>query len=302
MLWNLGSGPEVSHLPGIPEQLHSRTVWVQILHSEKCCIFSFAVSWKMQVMRVFPDPFAIECFPLHFYSCKSPAYAILSNTLRFNNWDSDSTIIFRDPLICQGLWYELHKKSQSDPELETFCTQLSELKASPIFSLKTLKVKGLLSFLLSTCPHHHPPHPQPRDTSRQFFTFLCVLCLMEVNKLFFHKPSCRVLGVGSLGSDSILKVVTSTELFQKMQGSFERAWAALPLLGWQAGMIILWCTYGHEMCVMFVHFSNDSGDVLWFSHLALKLAFCSTDNISPACDAKLNAQHFIQAHKTVLFL
>ena len=124
-----------------------------------------------------------------------------------------------------------------------------------------------------------------------------------LNKLFFHKPSCRVLGVGSLGSDSILKVVRSTELFQKMQGSVERAWAALPLPGWQAGMIILWCTYGHEIYVMFVHFSNDSGHVLWFSHLALKLAFCSTDSISPACNAKLNAQHFIQAHtKKVLFL
>lgn len=73
----------------------------------------------MQVMRVFPDPFAIECFPLPFYSCKSLAHVILSNILRFNNWDSDSTIIFGDPLTCQGLWYELHKKSQSDPELET---------------------------------------------------------------------------------------------------------------------------------------------------------------------------------------
>lgn len=38
--------------------------------------------------------------------------------------------------------------------------------------------------------------------------------------------------------------------------------AALPLPGWQPGKIILLLTYGHEMYVMFVHFPNNSGDVL----------------------------------------
>ena len=43
--------------------------------------------------------------------------------------------------------------------------------------------------------------------------------------------------MGSLGSDSIFKVVRSTELLQKMQETVERARAALPLPGWHAGMI-----------------------------------------------------------------
>lgn len=48
------------------------------------------------------------------------------------------------------------------------------------------------------------------------------------------------------------------------------------------------------MTVMFVHFSTDSGDVLCFSHLPLKLAFRITDDMFPACNGKLNAQHFLQ--------
>lgn len=48
------------------------------------------------------------------------------------------------------------------------------------------------------------------------------------------------------------------------------------------------------MTVTFVPFSTDSGDVLSFGHLPLKLAFPVTDYIFPACDGKLNAQHCLK--------
>lgn len=70
--------------------------------------------------------------------------------------------------------------------------------------------------------------------------------------------------MGSVGFGSEV-VSRESEVFQNMQKPVGGPWAALPLPGWQPGMAILLLTHGHEMCVMdvmFVHFSNDSGDVL----------------------------------------
>lgn len=78
---------------------------------------------------------------------------------------------------------------------------------------------------------------------------------------FSHRPSCRGSGVGRASSG--LKVVsTDSKVLSENAGIWELTHSALPLprLAGRNGYSQLTC--GQEMCVMFVHFADDSGDIL----------------------------------------